>query len=441
MNLLRSILNSVWMIDVTTARAAGPFIAKLAKGENTDWMFAMHQDSRRQVGAWYPKANAFYGDFEKAPFDSLAVFRISGPLTKWDQNCGPMGMMSLMRDMQRADRMQNITAHLLEIDSGGGEATIVDTVAMAIRGLEKPVVAIVNGMAASAAYYLAAAADEIYASERTDMLGSIGVVMSFADVRPYYEKEGIVFHEIYAEESTLKNDDFRQALEGNYKPLQDKILNPYAEAFISRMKEFRGAKLKDDGEVFKGQTYLAPAARKIGLIDGIKTWQQAAERALLLAKKKKTLGSRDAAAGRNIQQSQNNMVVNFSNINAVTGYNLEVDEDGGIYLNNGELAKLEQALGLSAPPQAAQEDTISIQSELEEVGSALTSMTARLETLTEKIELQAQRLAKLEDRTSGDAGPSMAKAGADPAEEETNADPRLKAAEEEFQRALRAARR
>jgi ClpP class serine protease len=433
------------MVDSGTVEAAGPFIAKLAKGESTDWAMIGQADSRNHVAAWNPKGNAMYGEFEQAPPESVAVFRVSGPLTKYDQECGNPGMLSLMKKMQLADKLNNITAHLMEIDSGGGEATIVDTVAMAIRRLEKPVVAIVNGVAASAAYYLAAAADEIYASEKTDEFGSIGVVLSFADVRPYYIKEGIVFHEIYAKDSTLKNDDWKQALDGNYEPIQKKVLDPYAAAFISRMKEFR-SKLHDDGEVFKGQTYLANGAKKIGLIEGIKTWEEAADRAVALGKKKKALGSRDAAAGRITSNKQNSNTMKFQSITATLGYDTELDEDGGLYLQGAELSRLENALAQAqATPASIQEQGSAsqpsvIREELEEIGSALTSMTHRLETLTERLEAQAQRIQLLEDHTPG-ASPTMPLAAADPTEEEKNADPAVKAAAEEFERALRAARR
>jgi signal peptide peptidase SppA len=84
------------------------------------------------------------------------------------------------------------TAVLLDIDSPGGEATGCAETADAIRALatKKPVHAVVNGMAASAAYWLASAAGRIIVT-KTGVVGSIGIVMVHADYSRKLDKDGI----------------------------------------------------------------------------------------------------------------------------------------------------------------------------------------------------------------------------------------------------------
>jgi Periplasmic serine proteases (ClpP class) len=213
MNLLRTILTSPWMIDERTAQAAFPFVIRLMAGD--DVTFNEESDRRPFAFSASSMRKAKYFDFGNAPNGSVAVFPVIGTVTKYGGWCS-RGTEDLMLEMSKADEMENIAGHLIEIDSGGGEGTNLETVARFIRDeIQKPVVAWFNGTAASAAYYIACAADEIYASEETDIVGSIGVMFSMADWRTYFESKGVKIHEVYASQSDLKNKDIREALTCN----------------------------------------------------------------------------------------------------------------------------------------------------------------------------------------------------------------------------------
>jgi len=197
----------------------------------------------------------------------VMIYPVKGMITKEDQYCGPRGTESLMRLLKKYDAMPEVMGHILEFDSGGGEATNIETVARTIRSLQKPTIAWYNGYCASAAYYMACACDEVYASEETDEVGSIGVLVSFADLKPYYENMGVKFHQVYADQSELKNKPINDAYEGNYDALKTEMLNPYAARFIATVQEFR-PNLKDE-DAYKGRLYMTPAAISIGMIDGM----------------------------------------------------------------------------------------------------------------------------------------------------------------------------
>ena len=235
----------------------------------------MPVESRRRWNRMEILSNDDMEGCEVEPFTKLeelgiAVYEIKGAVTKeWYD-----GTLSLMEQMEYNEANPNCIAHLLDFDTGGGEATNCDTVARFIRGLSKPKIGLVNGRCGSAGYYLAAGCDKIYATQNTDIFGSIGCMLSFEDFTKYYKNLGIEIVDIYADQSTEKNLDFKEALKGKYDLIKQSLLNPFAEDFINTVKELRPM-LQDDSHVFAGKTYMTNDAINIGLIDGKKTYEDA----------------------------------------------------------------------------------------------------------------------------------------------------------------------
>jgi ClpP class serine protease len=246
-----------------------PAISSILKGE------PIREESSNQPTIYAYNNRSIFNrktsNLEKAPGGSVAVYNLIGLMMKYDTPFKP-GMMSLEASMLEADQLENITAHVIVIDSGGGEAAFMYSFANTIKNdIKKPVIAFINGRCASAAYYLASACDKIYANEKTDQVGSIGVLVTAVDFKPFYKKQGIELHEIYATQSTKKNELFNEAYKGNYKPLQQELLNPFAVQFIETVQKFRPG-LRDD-DAFKGKIYTAAEAEKIGMIDGIRNFK------------------------------------------------------------------------------------------------------------------------------------------------------------------------
>lgn len=365
MNLLRAINTGVWMLHPHMIESYLPLAMRLVQGEEVTFpveashrAFAVRAGDDREYEQNAP------------PPKSVAVHSITGVITKFDQYCGPPGMESLMRQIRKAENRENIIGHILSIDSGGGEATNIETVARMIRQeVKKPVVAWFNGYACSAAYYIAAAADEIYASEPTDIVGSIGVMITFADFRKYWEEQGVKIHEVYADESPLKNEDIRDALEENYDKLRSGLLNPYAQQFITTVREFR-PQLKAD-EAYQGRTYTAPQAAAIGMIDGMMTFEQAVERVFFL-------------------NTNNSTSMNKTTIEGVLGYKLEA-QDGGVFLNAEEVDRLSAAI--TGSQQAAAPDALeALQAQLASFATRLAAIEAAQATQADAIAAQSSRI-------------------------------------------------
>jgi len=238
-------------------------------------MLAAHGSSGFQVSS--------YKQFSDAPKGSVAVIPIVGPILKYGDICSA-GSIDYADWVKEAAESQNIAAIILKIDSPGGMVDGTQTLVDAIKAAasEKPVVAFVDdGMMASAAMWIGSSAQEIYASQKTDCAGSIGVYTSIIDFKGYWESEGLKIHDIYAPESTEKNLGYKNALEGDYKLIETE-LSFIAQQFISAVKTNRTGKITSE-EIFKGAMYPADQAITLGLIDGIKSFEQTVLRASELA--------------------------------------------------------------------------------------------------------------------------------------------------------------
>lgn len=212
----------------------------------------------------------------------VRVMGLSGPLMKADQECGPRGLMSLAADLQRTSKDPDVSAVLLRIDSPGGQVfgtqSVVDAVG-ACQANGKPVVAFCDdGLMCSAAYWIGSAADTIVASHETCTIGSIGVMASWADAQGYFEKLGVKFHEVYAQQSTQKNADFAAAAKGDYAAVRE-TLTAIAGRFLADVQANRAgalnAKLFEKSGAAAGKTFHATQAGEIGLIDALGSFPDA----------------------------------------------------------------------------------------------------------------------------------------------------------------------
>ncbi|NDE91549.1 MAG: hypothetical protein EB059_10535 [Alphaproteobacteria bacterium] len=195
------------------------------------------------------------------------------------------GITSLVNDLRAAYANENITAVILEINSGGGEATAGDMLKNAIQERNKPVLSY-GWFVASAAYMAAAATDEIIASSQQAQFGSIGVLFSLSKgFLEAYTNEQI---DIYAEQSTQKNAAFRAAQNGDFSKYQQ-LATEYATVFHNEVMAMRTLK-GNEGRIkstLDGSMFFAQEAKSRGLVDNIGNFNLALDRAQRWAKKKR----------------------------------------------------------------------------------------------------------------------------------------------------------
>lgn len=334
-NLVSSILRSKWAIDPDAAQSYLPAVMNLiTQGAiKVEFDFSGYNFTPRAVGGGRTiKAVDDDGDFtgfDGVPDGSVAVIPLQGPLMKNDQWCGPVGTATIGEWIKNADNSREIDAIVLQVDSPGG--TVDGTVALSeiVASTGKPIVAFADGMMASAALWIGASADEIVASDNKAEIGSIGVVTSFADVQPYYEKMGIKFHDIVASQSSDKLKWLQELRAGKYEDYRKQVLDPLAQDFIDHISSRRPGVKK---ERLSGNMYFAQDLTG-ELVDSIGPLDHAAERALALAEERK-----------GTKNSKNTTMQQFSNINKVLGVDSLESQQDGVFLQEEQMRLLEEAL-------------------------------------------------------------------------------------------------
>ena len=137
---------------------------------------------------------------------------------------------------------KDVDAIVLDIDSPGGEVAGIERLAddIAAAREQKPVVAFVNDMAASAAYWLASQADQIMVST-TSMVGSIGVVVLHVDASGQLEDKGLKPTLIFAGAHKVDGHPFGPLPDTVASDLQAEV-NAYYEQFLAGVARGRGSR-------------------------------------------------------------------------------------------------------------------------------------------------------------------------------------------------------
>lgn len=202
--------------------------------------------------------------------DGVAVVPVVGPIFRranmLTEVSGATSTEMLARDFRAALDDPAVKAILLDVDSPGGEASGVNELANMIHAArgQKPITAYVSGTAASGAYWLASAADEIVIDD-TARLGSIGVVAAYRDTKARDEKAGVRSIEFVSSQSPNKRPDL-QSDDG--RRLVQSEIDAIAEVFIGAVARNRGVTAEDVVNRFgAGAVKVGAAALDAGLAD------------------------------------------------------------------------------------------------------------------------------------------------------------------------------
>lgn len=210
--------------------------------------------------------------------DVVAVVRLHGVITPTPSPLarGSINLAAVESALTRAFAHDRLKAVALQINSPGGAPTQSGLIAERIRQLadEKnvPVLAFAEDVAASGGYWLACAADEIYA-HRTSMVGSIGVISGGFGFTGLLERFGIErrLHTAGANKSRL--DPFSPEKPEDVEWLK-KMHGQLHELFVDWVTERRGERLSGSDDLFTGDVWLGARAVELGLIDGVGSLRQ-----------------------------------------------------------------------------------------------------------------------------------------------------------------------
>lgn len=178
----------------------------------------------------------------------------------------------IISGLRQAFENKDAAAVILRINSPGGspvQAGYVNDEIQRLRGLhpDKKVYAVVTDICASGGYYIAVAADEIYA-DKASIVGSVGVLMDGFGFVETLEKLGVERRLVTAGESKGFLDPFSPMKDEDLQHLRG-MLDDIHRQFVAVVREGRGDRLKDDGKLFTGLTWTGEESLRLGLVDGL----------------------------------------------------------------------------------------------------------------------------------------------------------------------------
>ncbi len=226
---------------------------------------------------WYDEiVYYFFEDYEEyaeaCPEGSnVAVVKIRGDIVgysvEYEYEYVHTSAETFVETINQINQNDNIKAIIVEIDSWGGEPVAAEDMFNALRRTEKPTVAVMKGIGASAAYAIAVGADRIYASRLSD-IGSIGVTMSYLDYSEQNKKEGITFQQL-SSGKFKDTGDMDKALTEEERELLMKDIMKLHEIFVEMVAENRNLHIEDVAKLADGSTMMGEDAKEAGLIDEI----------------------------------------------------------------------------------------------------------------------------------------------------------------------------
>lgn len=216
--------------------------------------------------------------------DRIAIIDISGILMNAHTPSllgeGEHPVALAVEKLESAAKDRRVKAVVLRINSPGGSVTASDSMYQEILAFKakthKPVVAYFQDVAASGAYYLACAADEIIA-QRTTVTGSIGVIMQMVDFTETMTKLGIAA-------DAIKSGPFKDAgsplrpMKADERVLFQGLVDGFYQQFVDVVARGRPKlTLSDVTKLADGRVYNAQQALESGLIDRVGTLTEAIE--------------------------------------------------------------------------------------------------------------------------------------------------------------------
>jgi protease-4 len=394
--LLNMIYSGPFLISEQSAHSYFPMIEMLLSGKDVSF-------EQPKLELSYIASSSLEAVTHDSNTQKIVVVPIHGAITKHDQFCGPEGTLTINQKLKAFAADSSIDAIILDIDSGGGQASGMETVTDTIKSISKPILASVS-TAASGGYWYAASCDECYATESTDIIGSIGAMWSLLNSKKRLEMMGLERHDVYSTHSGDKNKSFHLALEGKYGMLQEHLLDPLAVKFRNAVK---GSRPDISKEALQGQTYTANKAQELGLIDGIMTIEKVIERAQELINEGK---SNTQTTNTNTQMKKQYVMVA-----ALLGFeSLESDKDGHVSFSAEQMETLEASVKESSEAKTAHETAeASNEEKVAEMTATIEGLEADKATSSTKIvELEA-KVAELE-KSPGATAETIGKNADDP---------------------------
>lgn len=210
---------------------------------------------------------------------SVAIIPIHGVLSQRMNLMAAMSGGTSTEMLAQAFREQlnnpDVSAIVFDVDSPGGSTNGITELAQVImdaRG-SKPIVAVANPTAASAAYWLAAATDHVFA-EPSALVGSIGVYAVHEDISQKAANDGVNVTFVSAGKNKLRGNPYQPLSEADAGYIQSLVDDAYGMFIRDVARGRRVSQASVRSGFGQGDVVTASAALSMGMIDGIKTLEQ-----------------------------------------------------------------------------------------------------------------------------------------------------------------------
>jgi signal peptide peptidase SppA len=203
----------------------------------------------------------------------VAVVKLHGVITPTPSplSRGTININTVEQALTKAFEHERLRAVALAINSPGGAPTQSALVGERIRELadrkKVPVIAFCEDVAASGGYWLACAADEIYAHS-SSLVGSIGVVTAGFGLNGLLERVGVERRVYTAGPNKVRLDPFQPQKDEDVEWLKG-LQAQLHEQFVSWVRVRRGDRLNDGEDLFTGEIWTGAKAKELGLVDGV----------------------------------------------------------------------------------------------------------------------------------------------------------------------------
>jgi capsid assembly protease len=267
MSKLLDILNSPWAIQPEKLEEIQGIYLTHLRGEKID-IAALEARLGRPL-ANEPKSYEV--------IDGVAVLPVEGVVAKrmnlFSQISGGMSTEMASRNLRAAEADPNVHSIIQYVDSPGGTVDGTQNYAQdvySVRG-KKPIVTLASGVMASAAYWFGAAADKVYITDLTTVVGQIGVVAKHVDTSGAEAKAGVKTTEIAAGKYKRVVSAYEPLSDAGRQHIQDQVDAVYS-VFVADVAKYRGVSeeivVKDMAE---GRIFIGQQAIDAGLVDGVST--------------------------------------------------------------------------------------------------------------------------------------------------------------------------
>jgi protease-4 len=212
--------------------------------------------------------------------DQVGLIVAQGTIVTGESRPGTIGAETISALLRRAGENDRIKAVVLRVDSGGGSAFASELIRQEILALKekgKPLFVSMGTFAASGGYWIAADADEIWASPNT-LTGSIGIFMALPTFDTVLKQGGIHRDGVGTTNLAAGLDLSKPLSEELHEAIELSLQNGY-DRFISLVAEGRDMERAEVEALAQGRVYAGEMAKEIGLVDELGSLDQTIEAA------------------------------------------------------------------------------------------------------------------------------------------------------------------